>query len=294
MSMSRNELLNKVKGAMFCFAIGDAMGATTEFMDRDAIKKKYGFVDRILGGGWLNIKPGKVTDDTQMMYCVYKAWELCPRTKSAFIKKAKSNFISWLDAGPIDVGSQCANAITALKFNRPVDGEAAIGNGSLMRALPLALLGRLAWNIAQGDLTHPNDQCREAITIYTHAINGYLYDKPVEWVQRLMEPSGKVRNTLNNALYYAQSFGVKGAITGAVNNGGDADTIAALAGGLVGAKEGYEAIPESWIRQLSPNIKIKLEIASEKIVDSILAEKETGSALRTFKDVQEGKSTSKN
>lgn len=64
---------NKIAGAMYGFAIGDAMGATTEFMNPTEIKKKYGKVTDIIGGGWLNLKAGEVTDDTQMTMCVIEA-----------------------------------------------------------------------------------------------------------------------------------------------------------------------------------------------------------------------------
>ena len=44
-------LTSKIKGALYGFAIGDAMGATTEFMDAKQIKAKYGKVTDIIGGG---------------------------------------------------------------------------------------------------------------------------------------------------------------------------------------------------------------------------------------------------
>lgn len=48
------------------------------------------------------------------------------------------------------------------------------------------------------------------------------------------------------------------AILGAVNHGGDADTIAAIAGSLAGAKFGYDKIPKEWICQLNSEVKIFL------------------------------------
>ena len=66
-------LENKIAGAIYGFAIGDAMGATTEFMNHAQIKKQYGQVTDIIGGGWLNLEAGKVTDDTQMTICVMDA-----------------------------------------------------------------------------------------------------------------------------------------------------------------------------------------------------------------------------
>ena len=53
--MKEKELESKIKGALYGFAIGDAMGATTEFMTKESIKKKYGKVTDIIGGGWLNL-----------------------------------------------------------------------------------------------------------------------------------------------------------------------------------------------------------------------------------------------
>ena len=68
--MKKNLDKSKVKGALYGFAIGDAMGATTEFMTKDEIKTNYGKLDKIVGGGWLGVKPGQVTDDTEMMLIV--------------------------------------------------------------------------------------------------------------------------------------------------------------------------------------------------------------------------------
>lgn len=71
--MKRHELKDHVAGAVYGFAIGDSVGATTEFMSKDEIKSQYGEVTKQLGGGWLSLKPGEVTDDTQMMLCVMDA-----------------------------------------------------------------------------------------------------------------------------------------------------------------------------------------------------------------------------
>ncbi|MBA2876250.1 ADP-ribosylglycohydrolase family protein [Thermaerobacillus caldiproteolyticus] len=65
-------MLDKIKGGLFGLAIGDALGATTEFMNITEIQEKYGKVTDIIGGGWLNLSPGKVTDDTAMTIAVAK------------------------------------------------------------------------------------------------------------------------------------------------------------------------------------------------------------------------------
>lgn len=42
---------DKILGSLIGFAIGDAMGATTEFMSKEQIQNQYGKVDHIMGGG---------------------------------------------------------------------------------------------------------------------------------------------------------------------------------------------------------------------------------------------------
>ena len=59
-------LHDRALGAFLGFAIGDALGATVEFMTKGEIAALYGVHDRLTGGGWLKLAPGKVTDDTEM------------------------------------------------------------------------------------------------------------------------------------------------------------------------------------------------------------------------------------
>ena len=60
--MKRYELKDHIAGAVYGFAIGDSVGATTEFMSKDEIKLKYGEVTKQLGGGWLGLNHGDVTE----------------------------------------------------------------------------------------------------------------------------------------------------------------------------------------------------------------------------------------
>ena len=109
---------SKILGALYGFAIGDSMGATTEFMTEAEIKRQYGQVDDLIGGGWLKLKPGEVTDDTQMMICVIDAIMSVSKEKGSlkaigndFKKECMQNFVKWFLTGPKDVGNQCAKAI---------------------------------------------------------------------------------------------------------------------------------------------------------------------------------------
>ena len=59
-------LHDRALGSYLGLAIGDALGATVEFMTPSEIVATHKVHRQILGGGWLRLKPGQVTDDTQM------------------------------------------------------------------------------------------------------------------------------------------------------------------------------------------------------------------------------------
>lgn len=258
MSISKN----KIAGAVYGFAIGDAMGATTEFMTHEQIRKVYGKVTNIIGGGWLRLSAGEVTDDTQMSMCIMKA--IMESTSYGFIRFVADEFVKWFHSGPKDVGGQCAKGISYyINTGQFIDYDAeAKGNGSLMRAMPCAIMCSHDFDLlneAQGRITHNNPECSQVILEYSRLIqnylNGILYTGPKK---SLLEPSGYLWNTFNNSVYWSCKDSFKEAILGAVNHGGDADTIAAIAGGLAGAKFGYDEIPKEWICQLNPEVKIFL------------------------------------
>ena len=254
-----NTVKNKIAGAIYGFAIGDAMGATTEFMCHKQIKKQYGKVIDIIGGGWLNLEAGKVTDDTQMTICVMDA--LMDNIK-LFEKHCMDNFIKWYQTGPKDVGGQCAKGIICALITGHFirEDNSALGNGSLMRAMPCALINRPDSNVAQGKLTHNNSECSQIILEYTRLIQNILYNNLYTYkVKSILEPSGYIRDTFNNSLYWANKPSFEKAIIGTVNDGGDADTIAAITGSIAGARFGYDTIPQRWIDQLDSEVKIYLE-----------------------------------
>ena len=250
---------DRIKGAVYGFAIGDAMGATTEFMTKEQIANKFGKVTDIIGGGWLNLKPGQITDDTQMTLCVMDAIMAADESTYEFRSECTKNFIEWYESNPPDVGNQCAMGIIDLMQGCLPHETVRAGNGSLMRALPCALINKPYWNEIQGKLTHNNTLCSDLIQNYTRLIRNLLRGKYTFVKRSLLEPSGFILNTYNNALYWHDKESFEDAIIGAVNHGGDADTIAAIAGSLAGARFGYNAIPERWIDQLDFDIKDKLD-----------------------------------
>lgn len=271
-------LKDRIYGSLYGFAIGDAMGATTEFMDRTEIKKKYGTLIDIIGGGWLNLPAGQVTDDTQMMLCVARAILKC-YTKADTLEQCCKEFKDWLATDPVDVGNACRVAISTAtgtdpniwmsnsSFLQAKSDRQFLGNGGLMRCLAPCLIGDMELAIDQSRLTHNNRVCDVQIAQYYHRVRRILEEgttgSPIE---ELMEPEGHVVNTYNNAVYWTQvSKDFEQAIIGAVNDGEDADTIAALTGGLAGALHGYDAIPARWIAALDGSVVQELREVAEYI-----------------------------
>ena len=288
--MDKNILRDKIRGALYAHAIGDAMGATTEFMSADEIKIKYGRVDDLIGGGWLDLNVGETTDDTAMTIGVIDALMKGFKSEDEFKKSCADNFLVWFETGPKDVGNQCQIALVKYKMTGEYidEDKDALGNGSLMRALPCGLLPMDFWsilsactqnpddsltggpeylNILQGEITHKNKTCAEILTEYTFIIRGFILGGNFKLKsQELLKPSGYIINTYNNAKYFA-NLQVADAIIGAVNHGGDADTIAAITGSMAGARDGYHSIPTEWIDKLDANVKAKYDAFTEFLLE---------------------------
>lgn len=270
------KLENKVKGSLYAFAIGDAMGATTEFLTRDQIKKTYGSVDDIIGGGWLHLKRGQVTDDTQMMICVYEGMRGRPTDKAepgyyGTLDNICQKFREWADSNPPDIGNTCRSAIysspnanyfswiEANEYRQQTYGIYDYGNGGVMRCLVPALMGNQMLTLDQAYITHTNDFTQQYTDVYYYHLNKALFTEKPLVERKLREPSGYIKNTVYNAVEWFRATGsIEAALIGAVNDGGDADTIAALTGGLAGAYYGYTSIPERWIKHLDPEVRVKL------------------------------------
>lgn len=273
---------NKVLGSLLGFAIGDAMGATTEFMTSKEIATKYGEVDDIIGGGWLNLTPGEVTDDTQMMTIVAKARMNGLET---FTKNCCAGFVDWLNSGPKDVGGACKAAILQggskppdewmrLSMERQEANQRLdLGNGAVMRVLFLALRDEANLAVHQGRLTHNNPTSDMYIRDYCYAIFRALHTSGL-WAgddgkPDLMEPTGHVMNSVNNAIYWSfRARNFREAIMGPVNHGGDADTIAALTGGIAGAHFGANHIPQKWIETLDPHVVKDLQDMTDWLMEN--------------------------
>lgn len=267
------ETYDKIRGAFYGYVIGDAMGATTELMHPFEIRREYGLVDDIIGGGWMGIKPGNVTGNTQMMLAVMRGMRHARRydsLRSWFLLKGYvlQELIEMCEYEP-----QFVDWRSKLSIEKQSDGKElehdknVLQSGSLLRALPLAIMGPdfLLSNMGQGKLTHNNNKCTRAIIEYHNLICNLIYNsdyevRPKDIINCVHVPSGELLNVWANGLYWSQKESFERSIIGPVNHGGISPSIAAISGSIAGAKCGYKQIPQRWIRKLNNDIKCNIEL----------------------------------
>lgn len=283
MISSRWSLLQKrAVGAYLGLAVGDALGATVEFMTPREIKARHGWHQEITGGGWLGLKPGHVTDDTTMSLALGEA---ILNTGRIDPRMAAQAFDGWMRARPVDIGNTVRRGI--LHFRRtgepqmPPDEQDA-GNGSCMRVLPviLACHGGTEEALAlacrhQGRVTHHNPlaeagthgMARLVRMAMTGAPLREMLAGPVQSLAlasplfrfrvrpEITHPSGFIADTLRAVFQgFFDSDTFEECLTTVVNLGGDADTTGAIAGMLAGAHHGVDAIPKRWLKALHPQV----------------------------------------
>lgn len=185
----KDDMFARICGAMYGVAVGDALGAPLEFMDAPSIEKKHGTVREMIGGGWLNVKPGEVTDDTQMTLCVARGIVESPE---APVEAVGRQFILWQESRPRDIGGIIRSSITIANIlggRNPSEDDWQIaahkthiqhnglsaGNGSLMRTAYVGLYYPDLWDVISfaddlSTMTHYDPIAAEACAAYSVTI----------------------------------------------------------------------------------------------------------------------------
>ena len=273
-------IANRALGAYLGLALGDALGATVEFMTRGEIATQYGLHNEIRGGGWLRLKPGQVTDDTEMSLALGRSLIRC---RGFNARDVCDEFAAWLKSRPVDVGNTCRRGIrryiTLGTTEGPYfDGDA--GNGAAMRVLPVALatLGRPAdaeqWTRSQCRITHNHplsDGASLLLVRMVHALaagagRAEASEAAVAAIEQFPAfryapyhglSSAYIVDTIHTVLhFYFTGSSFQECVVATVNQGGDADTTGALVGMLAGATWGAAALPAKW---LDRNVRSEIE-----------------------------------
>ncbi len=283
------QLSSRSLGAYLGLAVGDALGATVEFMTEREIAAIYGVHRQIVGGGWLRLKPGRVTDDTEMSLALGRALLEGPWD----IHAVAEAWVAWMRSKPIDIGHTCRRglrryALEGTLVSPPAEEDG--GNGAAMRHLPLALAtvgDDDAWcerALAQAHLTH-NHRYSDAATIALGRMTQALLRGEGQAAARRIadalveahpvfkfEPwpkntSGYIVDTVQTVFdAFFQTADFESCVVVAVNRGGDADTAGALAGQLAGACYGADAIPHRWLRKLDRHVQQEIRMQAPALL----------------------------
>jgi ADP-ribosyl-[dinitrogen reductase] hydrolase len=279
-----------IRGGIFGLAVGDALGGPVEFLSAEEIKKQYGYLTKMVGGGWLDLRPGETTDDTAMMACVARGLIECPLDPVDAIGRY---FMAWYQSKPKDIGNATHAALGLRECGVGWDrtGQESEGNGCLMRTLPVSYVYRpttTIWRAAGkiAGMTHKTRAAKELCGNYNLLISFIIEGVEVKsWMipgeihaidtgSRAMEPTDHCLNTLHNAIWgLVQTTNFEDALTWVVNLGGDADTAGAVAGGLAGTYYGYDAIPKRWLDTLEGKDRL------DEIVSALLKVRQEVKAL---------------
>ncbi|ACN14094.1 DraG1 [Desulforapulum autotrophicum HRM2] len=282
---------DRARAAFIGVALGDALGATTEFMTPREIKVQFGVHNQIIGKGWLYLKPGQVTDDTEMSIFLGRAirdsrgWDLSAIADS---------FADWMKSRPIDIGSTCSRGIRNYIVHKTLEVPPSrwdAGNGALMRMVPVTLytlgdgetLARHA--VEQAHITHNNPLSDAACIFFGHLVHRAIMGDTLDDLRTLTRDfviqypvfgyqpypgnsSAYVVDTVQTVFHFLFSTNTfEECLVNTVNQGGDADTTGAIAGMVAGALYGFSSLPKRWIKRLDSKIYSEVLELSDHLVD---------------------------
>jgi ADP-ribosyl-[dinitrogen reductase] hydrolase len=271
-------------------ALGDALGATVEFCTQAEIRAQYGVLRKIVGGGWLKLKPGEVTDDTQMSLCIARSLVAVGWSPRDIAER----FAAWFKGWPVDVGNTCRRGIARYINHGTLAGpfnEGDAGNGAAMRVAPVAVAtladGRLLerWAVEQGHITHNHPLSDAACVLIGRLIHLGCTGQPRQRLQHTVEDviaqfptfcispyrglaTAYVVDTMQTVLHhFLSTHSFEECLVATVNQGGDADTAGAIAGAIAGAFYGPAQLPGLWVRKLAPSLVSEILDLSGRLVE---------------------------
>lgn len=268
--------LERALGGFLGLGIGDSIGAQVEFKQRGTFPE----VTDMVGGGVFNLRPGQITDDTEMALAIARSLVARQGLDPVDIM---DRFYSW-SLGAFDVGNTIMAAIHRYSATgEPFQGRSLLselGNGTIMRMYPGVL-----WSIHLNDeesfkincdlarLTHASSLVYEATQEMLKLIRDIFAGKSKE---ELMEgyrfpdeisSSGFVKHTLEAALWgFATTNSFEEGLLKVVNLGNDADTVGAVYGQIAGSYYGRKGLPEAWVNRLE--CRQEIETLTRELLES--------------------------
>ena len=278
--------LDRCRGALLGLAIGDALGATVEFMPPGTFEPMI----EILGGGPHGLMPGEWTDDTSMALCLAESLIECEGFNA---EDQLDRYVRWWKNGHLsstgicfDIGITTKAALEKFQETGQPSGLTSpdtAGNGSIMRmaAVPIfyanSMDDAVMFAAQSSATTHAAeeavDACRYMAAVMVRALWGSEKEEVLAPALtgelsgnvnrvafgsfRIFNPpqirgSGYVVESLEAALWaFHNTDNFADGARMAVNLGDDADTTGAVYGQIAGAFYGQSGIPRHWVDTLA-------------------------------------------
>jgi ADP-ribosyl-[dinitrogen reductase] hydrolase len=281
-------------GSILGLAVGDALGAPFEFRRRDQIPSPVPAFEL----PWLGYPPGTWTDDTALARNLWRSLiarggELdlddVRRRHVAWLAAGPPDVGNQTALALREPGPEPARSV----FERR-GPEVSAGNGSVMYCAPLGVARARAPERlfdeapALSRITHWDRRCQTACLAVTLAAAALVAGEPPdaaviraveavadreggEELEYLVGEAGRSRPldgpdqgftlfTAGIGLQVAgEGLGFEEGLRHIVSLGGDTDTNGAVAGALLGAAHGVEAIPAAWLDRLAEIVELRAE-----------------------------------
>ena len=268
-------LEDRAKGCLMGLMCGDALGAPLEFHTPAELDTRFpggitGMVDGWDTTAWR--KKGCITDDSEMALALLRSL-LNERGYNSLATHAQ--YIDWLSTGPADVG-----VTTRFALNGEFDAKSQ-ANGALMRVAPIGIYAALHpecdWQAAAAAdcaITHIHPRCANANIIFVESLTLAMQGRAPQEIHAAACQRAKKLNDISllsrlraaeteEPQYYPHAGWVEiafqcayywllhardfaSAMCSIVSRLGDPDTNGAIAGALLGARFGINAIPYEW------------------------------------------------
>lgn len=286
----QEEIYDRMTGCLYGQAVGDALGLCSEFKSKHETAECFSPMLRYYSQFYPSGLGVWQDDDTKQMLCLLEELTANGRIEPASLAARLLNWLETDGFGCGNLVYQVLTnrdylnkPFDVAKERWELSGREAAPNGAIMRTSVIGLWRDNVENnaVTACKVTHADPRCIGSSVIVSLVINNLVwhgrelsYDEIVriadgydprigEWIAmakngtledlRLDEPHsiGYTLKTLACALwYYWHSPSFEDGLLAVVNEGGDADTNAAVACAILGAKFGYNSIPPYYIENL--------------------------------------------
>jgi len=285
------DLARRAVGALLGHAAGNVLGVPTEFLGSpDQIERRYpGGLQEVIRQD----TPDSPHDDDVALSLMLAEELLEPEID---LRRLAVRWVEWAETDGRGIGHWTRRALAHLRQHDapPASTGGLAGNGTVSRCLPVALRTfRQPTNLVSGTyhtawLTHPDERCAWGAVAVNVAAGCFLSGRrdfigdvlevlrnnaapevlleavrrvPLERREELPvggPDAGYVVHAVEIALWFAyHEPDLERGVIWLANAGGDTDTNAAVAGGLMGARDGEGAVPQRWIDHVRDTERIR-------------------------------------